>query len=105
MYIYNEHFYRVICTRSCYSKVYDYIRDLSSFTASTVGKTKSNFHTHTLPSASKISNASFSVYPIFRHCSISFSSLSSHIKDFRVAKTGSVPRNGEWDGYKADVRL
>lgn len=27
------------------------------------------------------------------------------MSDFLVAKTGSVPRNGEWDGYKAVVRL
>lgn len=61
---------------------------------------KSYFHTQTLPVLTSpclkpISSQRFGLR----------SSVTWQISDFLVAKTGSVPRKGEWAGYSAVVRL
>ena len=87
-------------TRLTYASTIDYLLFLSCSTSSTDGRTKSYFHIHTRPVCT-----SPSAKPISFHFAGSFSSIRSVTRDFLVANTGSVPRNGECDGYSAVVRL
>src|ERR1700761_6831779 len=76
----------------------NYIAFFSASTSSIVGRTKSYFQIQTLPDPLLITSISESVYPSFFHSVASVAVVRSHISDFLVAKTGSVPRNGECDG-------